>query len=185
MAELEDLQANPERLAKGTVLEASLDKKSGPVATLLVQAGTLRVGDIVAAGSALGKVRGAATMVIARTEQSSKGVPMTGGRVGGWEEGLHVRRGGTWQPSQLAPSASDQTGSLDHSHLYCWSRCPPGEVCATPGRTESVTPPPPLCCACFAGAKHAQPHRRCTRGRAQHCGADDGAQQRAAGGRRV
>ncbi|GAB4815305.1 hypothetical protein N2152v2_002351 [Parachlorella kessleri] len=57
VAELEDLQANPERLAKGTVLEASLDKKSGPVATLLVQAGTLRVGDIVAAGSALGKVR--------------------------------------------------------------------------------------------------------------------------------
>jgi translation initiation factor IF-2 len=57
VTEVEDLNANPNRLAKGTVIEAHLDKAKGPVATLLVQNGTLNVGDILVAGSALGKVR--------------------------------------------------------------------------------------------------------------------------------
>ncbi|OZH53976.1 translation initiation factor IF-2 [Hydrocoleum sp. CS-953] len=57
VSEVEDLQANPERLAKGTVIEANLDKARGPIATLLVQNGTLKVGDIVVAGSVYGKVR--------------------------------------------------------------------------------------------------------------------------------
>ncbi len=57
VAEVSDLQANPERPAKGTVIEANLDKTRGPVATLLVQNGTLHVGDILVAGSTFGKVR--------------------------------------------------------------------------------------------------------------------------------
>jgi translation initiation factor IF-2 len=57
VAEVEDLYANPNRFAKGTVIEAHLDKARGPVATLLVQNGTLRVGDVILAGWALGKVR--------------------------------------------------------------------------------------------------------------------------------
>jgi translation initiation factor IF-2 len=57
VTEVEDLQANPDRLAKGTVIEAHLDKAKGPVATLLIQNGTLRTGDVVAAGPVLGKVR--------------------------------------------------------------------------------------------------------------------------------
>ncbi|MGB1194969.1 MAG: translation initiation factor IF-2, partial [Prochlorococcaceae cyanobacterium] len=57
VTEVEDLKANPERMAKGTVVEAHLDKAKGPVATLLVQNGTLRPGDVVAAGPVLGKVR--------------------------------------------------------------------------------------------------------------------------------
>ena len=57
VTEVEDLQANPDRLAKGTVIEAHLDKAKGPVATLLIQNGTLRSGDVVAAGPVLGKVR--------------------------------------------------------------------------------------------------------------------------------
>lgn len=57
VAEVEDLYANPDRPARGTVIEANLDKARGPVASLLVQNGTLRVGDIIVAGSALGKVR--------------------------------------------------------------------------------------------------------------------------------
>lgn len=57
VAELEELQANPDKLARGTVLEASLDKQLGPVATVLVQAGTLKQGDVLAAGGAYGKVR--------------------------------------------------------------------------------------------------------------------------------
>jgi len=57
VSEVEDLQANPNRFAKGTVIEAHLDKAKGPVATLLVQNGTLKSGDVLAAGSVLGKIR--------------------------------------------------------------------------------------------------------------------------------
>jgi translation initiation factor IF-2 len=57
VTEVEDLQANPNRTAKGTVIEAHLDKARGPVATFLIQNGTLHVGDILVAGSAFGKVR--------------------------------------------------------------------------------------------------------------------------------
>ena len=57
VAEVEELSANPDRAAKGTVIEANLDRNRGPVATLLVQNGTLRVGDTIVAGSVLGKVR--------------------------------------------------------------------------------------------------------------------------------
>ena len=57
VAEVEELNANPDRLAKGTVIEAHLDKAKGAVATLLIQNGTLKVGDILVAGSVFGKVR--------------------------------------------------------------------------------------------------------------------------------
>ena len=57
VTEVEDLQANPDRMARGTVIEAHLDKAKGPVATLLIQNGTLRPGDVVAAGPVLGKVK--------------------------------------------------------------------------------------------------------------------------------
>ncbi len=57
VSEVEDLYANPERVAKGTVIEAHLDKAKGAVATLLIQNGTLHVGDMLVAGSAFGKVR--------------------------------------------------------------------------------------------------------------------------------
>ncbi len=56
-AEMRELKANPNRAAKGIVIEARLDKGKGPVATLLVQNGTLHSGDIVVAGSAVGRVR--------------------------------------------------------------------------------------------------------------------------------
>ena len=56
-AEVSELKANPNRRARGLVIEAQLDKGKGPVATVLVQKGTLRIGDAIAAGSAYGKVR--------------------------------------------------------------------------------------------------------------------------------
>ncbi len=57
VAEMKELRANPDRRAKGIVIEARLDKGRGPVATVLVQNGTLRNGDIVIAGTAVGRVR--------------------------------------------------------------------------------------------------------------------------------
>ncbi|MBP3500954.1 MAG: translation initiation factor IF-2 [Oscillospiraceae bacterium] len=56
-AEVGELKANPNRAAQGTVIEARLDKGRGPVATLLVQNGTLKQGDIIIAGTAVGRVR--------------------------------------------------------------------------------------------------------------------------------
>lgn len=57
VAEVKELKANPDRLAKGTVIEARLDKGRGPIATLLVQNGTLHQGDVIIAGTAVGRVR--------------------------------------------------------------------------------------------------------------------------------
>ena len=57
VAEMSELRANPDRAAKGVVIEAKLDKGRGPIATLLVQNGTLRTGDIVVAGTSVGKIR--------------------------------------------------------------------------------------------------------------------------------
>ncbi len=56
-AEMQELKANPNRAAKGTVIEARLDKGRGPIMTVLIQNGTLRQGDIIIAGTAVGRVR--------------------------------------------------------------------------------------------------------------------------------
>ena len=56
-SEIEEFKANPKRLARGTVIEASLDKGRGPVATLIVENGTLKVGDFIAIGNTYGKIR--------------------------------------------------------------------------------------------------------------------------------
>ena len=56
-AEMQELKANPNRAGKGTVIEARLDKNRGPIATLLVQNGTLHQGDLIIAGTAVGRVR--------------------------------------------------------------------------------------------------------------------------------
>ncbi len=57
VAEMGDLKANPRRKARGTIIEAQLDKGRGPVATVLVQSGTLQIGDPIVAGAAYGRVR--------------------------------------------------------------------------------------------------------------------------------
>ena len=57
VAEVKELKANPDRAAKGSVIEARLDKGRGPIATVLVQNGTLHAGDVLVAGSAVGRVR--------------------------------------------------------------------------------------------------------------------------------
>jgi translation initiation factor IF-2 len=57
VADLQELKANPDRPAVGTIIEAQMDKGRGPIATLIVQTGTLRVGDVVVAGNTYGKVK--------------------------------------------------------------------------------------------------------------------------------
>ena len=71
VAEVEELSANPDRPAKGTVIEANLDKSRGPVATLLVQNGTLKVGDSIVAGSVLGRVRAMVDDMGQKVEEAS------------------------------------------------------------------------------------------------------------------
>ena len=56
-ADVEDYRANPDRKARGIIIEAKLDKGRGPVATVLVKNGTLNVGDAIVAGTAYGRVR--------------------------------------------------------------------------------------------------------------------------------
>lgn len=71
VAEVGDLNANPDRTAKGTVIEAHLDKAKGPVATLLIQNGTLHVSDVLVAGSVFGKVRAMVDDRLHRVEAAS------------------------------------------------------------------------------------------------------------------
>ena len=75
-AEMAELKANPNRAAKGTVIEARLDKGRGPVATLLVQNGTLKQGDIIIAGTAVGRVRTMMDYKGARLTEAGPSVPV-------------------------------------------------------------------------------------------------------------
>ena len=75
-AEVAELKANPSRAAQGTVVEARLDKGRGPVATLLVQNGTLHLGDIIIAGTAVGRVRAMVDSKGARLTEAGPSVPV-------------------------------------------------------------------------------------------------------------
>ena len=76
VADLKELKANPDRPAKGTVVEARLDKGRGPVATVLVQNGTLRPGDIVVAGTTVGRVRAMTDERGRRIQEAGPSVPV-------------------------------------------------------------------------------------------------------------
>ena len=76
IAEMKELKANKDRAAKGTVIEARLAKGRGPVATMLVQNGTLKVGDIVVAGTAVGKVRAMTNDLGQRVKLAGPSVPV-------------------------------------------------------------------------------------------------------------
>jgi len=82
-AEMRELKANPNRLAKGTVIEARLDKGRGPVATVLVQNGTLKSGDIIIAGTAVGRVR---TMINDKGQRIDKAGPSVPVEITGMSE---------------------------------------------------------------------------------------------------
>ena len=82
-AEVLELSANPNRAAKGTVIEARLDKGRGPIMTVLVQNGTLKLGDIIIAGTAVGRVR---TMINDKGQRVSEAGPSTPVEISGLSE---------------------------------------------------------------------------------------------------
>ena len=76
VADLQELKANPDRLARGTIVEAKLDKGRGPVATVLIRNGTLRVGDAVIASSVSGRVRAMNDASGRRLEEAGPSTPV-------------------------------------------------------------------------------------------------------------
>jgi translation initiation factor IF-2 len=76
VSEVEELQANPNRLAQGTVIEAQLDKGRGSVATLLVQNGTLKVGDPIVVGNTFGRVRAMVNDLGRRVKEAGPSAPV-------------------------------------------------------------------------------------------------------------
>ena len=83
LAEVLELKANPNRAAKGTVIEARLDKGRGPIMTVLVQNGTLKLGDIIIAGTAVGRVR---TMINDKGQRVTEAGPSTPVEISGLSE---------------------------------------------------------------------------------------------------
>ena len=98
-AEVGELKANPHRAAQGTVIEARLDKGRGPVATVLVKTGTLRVGDTIVAGTAYGRVR---AMVNDRGERVTEAGPSMPVEISGFTD---------------VPSAGDDMMAVADDHL--------------------------------------------------------------------
>lgn len=76
IAEMKDLKANPDRAAKGTVIEARLDKSRGPIATVLIQNGTLNIGDIIVAGTSVGRVRAMMSYKGEKVKSAGPSVPV-------------------------------------------------------------------------------------------------------------
>ncbi len=99
VADVMELKANPDKLAKGAVIEARLDKGKGPVATLLVQAGTLHRGDVIIAGTAVGRVR---TMTNDKGRSIEKAGPSTPVEITGLAE---------------VPGAGDQFNAVEDEKL--------------------------------------------------------------------
>ncbi len=126
-ADILDLKANPDRPAEGTVIEAKLDRGRGPVATVLVQRGTLRVGDIVVAGAEWGRVRALLSDTGAAVTDAGpstpveilgfNGTPEAGDRLAVVESEARAREVTDYRARQkrdkLAARASGMRGSLE------------------------------------------------------------------------
>ncbi len=99
VADVQQLRANPDRLARGVIIEAKLDKARGPLATVLVQNGTLRVGDNIVAGTASGRVRAMLNDRGERVDEAGPSIPV---EVSGFNE---------------VPLAGDDMMAVDDDHL--------------------------------------------------------------------
>jgi translation initiation factor IF-2 len=126
-AEILDLKANPARAAEGTVIEAKLDRGRGPVATVLVQRGTLHLGDIIVAGAEWGRVRALISDTGANVESAGpstpvevlgfSGIPEAGDRLAAVETEARAREVTAYRTRQrrdnMAARATGMRGSLE------------------------------------------------------------------------
>ena len=128
VADLNELKADPDLPATGTILEARLDRNRGSVATVLVQNGTLRVGDAFIAGAVSGKVR-AMLDDRARKQQAAgpsipvevlglQGVPLAGDRFQVIEDEVKARQIGTFRQSKLRQESLAKSSRLSLEHLF-------------------------------------------------------------------
>ena len=147
-AEMLDLKANPNRAAEGTVIESRLDRGRGPVATVLVQKGTLHAGDIVVAGSEWGRVR---AMLDDKGRQIKTAGPSQPMEILGLsaraERRREFRRGGERDPGQgdlrvpPAPGPRPGLGGESPPAAARWPRCSPGFSSACRRRWRSSSRP--------------------------------------------
>ena len=121
-AEILDLKANPTRAAEGTVIEAKLDRGRGPVATVLVQRGTLHVGDIIVAGAEWGRVRALVTDTGETVHEAGPSMPVEVLGFTGTPEAERPARGGRDRSARArghrlsrAPEARER-GRAQHRH---------------------------------------------------------------------
>ena len=116
VAEMKELKANPDRAAKGTVIEARLDKGRGPVATVLVQNGTLHKGDTIIAGTSVGRVREMTNDKGERVKEAGPSVPV---EITGLDE---VPTGGDTfdavKDERLARTLADQRKSAKKEEVF-------------------------------------------------------------------
>jgi translation initiation factor IF-2 len=128
VADIADLKADPTTSASGTVLDARLDRSRGPVATILVQRGTLRVGDPFIAGAVHGKVRAMFDDLANRVREAGpsvpvevlglEGVPRAGDPFQVLEEEWKVRQIGAFRQQKLRREAMAKSSRLTLDHLY-------------------------------------------------------------------
>jgi translation initiation factor IF-2 len=128
VADLADLKADPTSQAAGTVLESRLDKSRGSVATVLVQRGTLRIGDPFIAGAVHGKVRAMFDDTLRRVKEAGpsipvevlglEGVPRAGDPFQVLDEEWRVRQIGAFRQQKLRQEAMAKSSRLTLDHLY-------------------------------------------------------------------
>ena len=132
VAEVEELKANPTRPARAVVVEARVDKSKGPVATVLVQSGTLRVGDLAVAGGVRGKVKAMLDDTGRRVKEATPSVPVEILGLRGLPEAgdiLNVaedEKSARLMTEQWSAKAQDQTGGVTLEEIY--SRIEAGTV---------------------------------------------------------
>ncbi len=128
VSEVEELKANPSRLALGTVIEGQLDKGRGSVATLLVQNGTLKVGDPIVAGSAYGRVRALVNDMGRRVQEAGpstpveitglNGVPQAGDRFVVFPDEKTARQIGEVRAQQAVLASRNETSRVSLDTLF-------------------------------------------------------------------
>ncbi|SER56805.1 translation initiation factor IF-2 [Salisediminibacterium halotolerans] len=128
VAEVEELTANPDKVAHGTVVEAELDKGKGPLATLLVQGGTLHVGDPIVVGNTFGKVRAMVNDVGRRVKEALpsqpveitglNGVPQAGDQFQVFKDEKKARQIGEARASKQREAQRKESSSLSLDDLF-------------------------------------------------------------------